>query len=747
MTRNLARASTAFLLALTTFLGAAPTVHAEAQDYEAQTDASGDPMPFGLPAPAPTSTPLTSALDLTEFGIAEEDELGLKLYFKVVNFKGDPTQSIISGTYFLIQARLEGTNTYYGLEWYASLPGALDSASGVQDANVRFCVYPNHEEDQPLFFSECYPQLVSATVDYDGNRFEALITKDALMGRAPAEGAGTLVNAPVITQGSRLSEIYVESSGNFPTFFQDRLPNEEYTTPYVFLHEAANTRIRLSLDAGVTSPDAGGDAGGGDDRVEPSIEPAASNRVSVTPGVPSLVGLRIENLVAAKRLVNLSATVQGGEGANLWSLQILPTIQVPSGQSRVVNLIVNLSAKAQHRDEAVAIVRGESLGVVGEIGAIRLELVASAPPSPQQKTLYFHAAEREDAGLFAEAVCSVVPCFSDLTWLNTLDEDPAADLDAGTRMTLTSVGGAGGFSTGYSVEFGLDTPLATALVLDPAQSVKAQLAFKPSVEFPAQLYFEVSTAVSGRVIASQSASVTVKEGAPIALTLPPMPDATRIEPSDGPLVARITLRPPLAGPGAAALLPTFMFVPAQSQIELPIVPDPNAGTISLAAGPAFVSLSPESDLEAFLNPGRAKLFNATVVNEGIEADDAQLEVIYDDPDWRVQLLPGARFHLPAGDGAKFSILVHAPENATEGQQLHFIVNATSVADPRAQSQLRFTAIVTTSIEIADESHYYQEDTESSGKVVPTAARNTPGFEGVLLALSIVAVTFAFRRKK
>jgi MYXO-CTERM domain-containing protein len=408
-----------------------------------------------------------------------------------------------------------------------------------------------------------------------------------------------------------------------------------------------------------------------------------------------------------------------------------------------VNLIVNATPTVQHRETAEVVVRGQSLGFPDELAALRLTLVASVPPGPSRQTLYFHAAQGEDAGTL-DALCIIFFCFDrQATWSNTLQEDSLANLDDGFHMDMM---GFGFGNVAYSARFPLDTPLAQAVVLDANKSIEAELVFKPVVEFSGSVSLEVTTSMSGRLIAGGSYSGTIGT-AVIPLSFLPLADAVRVTPEDGRLELRLTVRTQTTGAGATSLLPDFQFVPKRSSVTFPFIPDPNAGDIRVSLGPAFIGLSLQTDPQEFLNPGRGKIFNATVVNEGIEADEAKLEILYDQPNWRVDVLPGIRYNLPPGDNARFSLLVRAPADAKEGDQLHILVNATSHKDPNVRSQIRLTAIVTTGIDIPDETRHFKTDEESAQKVVRPPSKNTPGPTAVLGALAILGFGAWSRRRR
>lgn len=717
-----------------------------ASAYAPVTDKPGDVVVFGLPSPVGlTSTPATAPFDLTEMGITDEDEVGLRFYLKVVSLNGDLNELSSPDAQFNLWATLEGSKQSYRVVWYPSLPGPLAPQTGMESVSAELCSFPEDSGQGGFPFGACVD--VEGTIDYDTGTLNAYVTKDAIMfGSGPSDGTHA---APGLKAGSRLKDLYAESRGYSLPPWSDRLPDDGSAPPYTFVAPAANTRLRLLLDTGVDATEVGATGGptptGGPPAPDVIVAaPAPSTDVSVTPGQPTLVRLRIQNDNAVKRLVNLTATLDKDAPKNKWAVEILPALRVPAGTSRVVNLIVNATTKLEHRERTTVVVRGESLGVPDEIAALRLHLIASVPPGPTRSTLYLHAAEASSQGaLDLTPVCRPLGCGrSGPTWINTLKDDPLADLDAAVPMEQRGFTSGGGST--YRIEFALDAPISDALILDPATPVTATLSFRTSVDFTGQVDIEAYTVGTNRALGGGSISSPIKTGTPVTVTFLPLADQNRVGPEDGPLAILIEVRTPLAGPGAATLPTGLDLVARESDVVMPFLPDPDAGRVILSAGPAFLSLSAQTDAEEFLNPGRAKIFNATVVNEGVEADEAKLEVLYDDPDWKVDLFPGARFNLPAGDSALFALLVHAPADAKDGDQLHVLVNATSGADPAALSQLAFTAIVTTTIDLPDESAFYATDLDSAEKVVKSQGKDTPGFEAVLVVAALVLLGRRFR---
>lgn len=734
----------------------APSTVSASEPYT-YSDDSGDVFVFGQSAPVPaTSVPPTAPFDLVELGITDEDETGMTFHLAVVDFQGAVTVPIINGgrEAYSLYAVLDGSTINYRLTWFPRLPEAADAPTGIEPVDASFCVDVGEEgsggPDEPpeggsYYGSECYYQNVEATVDWDTNRLSAYVTKSALMGLEPVDAVPPPAELPQVALGSRLSGIYAESGRFFPVPMSDRLPNEGgIPEPYVFQTTSANLKIRLGLDQGETAVAPG-------EGEEPreygylGTEGAKSvGEVSATPGIPTLIALRVENTNAAKRIINLTASLLDGDSGG-WKFQIAPTIQVPGGDSRVVNLIVNATAGVAHRDQAIVLVRGQSLGFPDEVAATRLTVTASVPPGPDRQELHFHAAP-ETSDTFTGTACAIFRCTGDEAWMNTLATDAKGTLDDGVSFQDQRIFGP--TAVQFLLWFPLDTPLPRDLLLDVETPIELQLGFSTPAEFPAQVAVDVYTTGSYKLVATGQSSATISSSTPVELSFLPLRDSARISVDDERLQLRLTVTVNTGGPGAAALGPDFKFVPSSSMATFPFIPDPMATAVSVLAGPAFITLAPGSDVEQFLNPGRTKIFNATVLNEGIQLDTVQLDIIHDNPKWSISVVPGSRFALPPGDGAKFALLVRAPEDAQENDQIRILINATSSLDPNVKAQLHLAAIVTKGMDIPDEADLYQADAESKSKVItrPDGGR-APGFEAVLILLAMTVGLLALRRRR
>lgn len=738
-------------------------------------DGAGDvsldlPGPTPLPALPAHPLPATDPVDLLEIRIDGEDEVGLEFAVKLADLQANPLVVLPFNSdeaQYGIHFALQGTDVTYTLAWRLQLFYALPGQSerrGVHGVRTEFCLVSGEGGDN-RFPEGCKNQQASeGTVDWDQNVLRAYVTKDALMGQDPADdGYGFEDPAiPRLTRGMRLSDLYATTVQGFPSSVRDRAPDSGFAPEYAFKELAANTKVRLGRDEGAkatrneSEPGIPPGGGGGGGIPLPPNEPRPGDEVAVSPGEPTLVPLRIVNNNAGKRLLNLTARPVDPDVATNWKLKIARSVQVPGGDSRVVNLIVEAAPDVQHRDEIKIVVLGRSLGFPDEIAGARLTLKASAPPGPEKKTLYFHAASDPDSQ-DPISICGPFPCSADvITWLNTLRADsPRADLDQGAR-----IGEGNSFEEDQIVfrhRFILDTPLAHDVLMDATVPVEAKLDFKTDVEFPADVSMTAETTKTRKEIGHAAPkSVTIKTGTPVALSFLANPAANRISVTDERIAVEIVVQTPLAGVGLAATsfpsLPAgtsgFLFVPAQSEIAFPFIPDPNATRVSLANGPALITLASRNPgLIEYVNPGKTKLLNATVTNEGIDPDEAVLEVTASDPAWAVSIRPGLRFQLAPGDNAKFAVLVRAPAGAQEGDSVSLLVNASSANNPAAYSQLRYTVIAITSQEIDDEAGFYERDADNDAKVVTRKSNDTPGFGLALAFAALAALLQAARRRR
>lgn len=726
----------AFLLVMSVIPVALPgAAQAEPEPYRVQ-DAHGDVWVSGIDRPAipPVPNPVTDQYDIVEIGIAGEDEIGMNFYLKAADFKAASASFYgHSWTGYNLHAKLEGTRVEYELSWFPELPvlGDTETLQGVAPVKATFCVQEEQQKQGHGPGGGCgAAQRVDGTINWDTSMLNAYVTKAALMGRDGDQGYGGNTTVPDLTRDMRLGSIYAEYVQSFPPV-RDRVPDTDYAPQsYVFRSISANTKIRMQL---ASDENAGGDGlpfGQGYGGDGPNSQKAGE--VSVVPGVSSLVPIRVQNTNPGKRIINLSFEFKNPDASTQWTAQLAPQITVPGRDARTVNLVINASNTLHHRDATTLVVRGVSLVYHDELAALRLNLVASVPPSPEKPTLFFHAHVKEGNPAL-DAWCSLAGCKDFEGWLNTLETDPLANVDDGLDMQARGMG-LQSDEVRYELGFRLDTPLTRDVVLDVAKPIEFQFAFKTDAEFTATLELQVSAGF--RTIGESSSTATFRTGTPIAVSVTPFADAERITVADGKILVHMVIRASPLGAGALAVQPNFVFVPQDSSIDLPIIPDPNAAFVKFLAGPALLTLTTPSSVEDFVNPTEARLFNATVTNEGLEPDEAHIRVAFNLSTWRVEVLPGTDYALAPGESAKFGLMVFAPADASEGELFHLVVNVTSGNDPNQLSQLRFT-VLATSADVPDDTGRFVVDEESRQKVRTAPQGNSPSL-GVPVALLTLA---------
>ena len=724
------------ILLASLFLASALPPMAAAQDPDpgqelSFTDAAGDAGLFGV---GPTgAVPPGDALDLLSFRLYGEDTEGLFVEIGVKDLKAIPNQIDTFGNapvVFETNFKVEGSNVQYFLTIFAPIPSAGAPPTGTQPAPTNMCVTSGNR-------GGCANQRAIGSINWDTSKLNIYVPKASLLGkdavagvdRQPAGLAGLL-------PGTRLTNFVVNARANFPYFNTDRMPDAGTKGPYILAHPAANDRIRLRLTNAVPTICPGG---GGCVQDYP--------QVAVSPDSTALVQVSVENLNGNKRIIDLDAAPLEKDAAK-WEMRVLDKVTVPGSETRVVNLIVNVSRTAEHRESILARVTAKSLGFSDEIGSLRIRLVASIPPSPRAGDLFLHARSTQSSSV---SICTGGICGqgSTLPWMNTLEKDPRGTGDAGIPMRQSSFGGLA-TEAEYLTVFRMDTPLNADLVLNPNDRVNGAVHFR--TQYP--MSGTVTIQLLSDTLTVGSGNAPYNANGPTTVSFAPLADAARVA-AGTTLTARIILRAgptTIIGPLTTQLNPQI--VPQGSKITLPVIPDPTPKNIAIPLGPAFLTLSPKNESEQFVNPDKIKVFQVTLVNEGVQEDlvtitpEIAVEGVQGDPDWYMDLRPGSKYRLKPGDSATFGVMVRAPEKAAEGDQARIMLNATSSVDPGALAQAFLTAIVTRGVEMEDEGENYtvDEDTIEHYEVEADGGSPAPTLIMVVTALSLAALGRRSRRR-
>lgn len=700
------------VLALSTLPFVAPSAAQPAGDLEIE-DGRGDVSPFGFPTPAgiPASA-ATDNGDLTSFRMYGEDIEGITIEIGVAELKPTPQQAgIFGGGRFSVSFMLEGTEISYGATFYAYPDGRYDPITGTG---------PSGTQRVPADFyicvpeSGCFNQRIIGTLNWDESLITGYLPKGALAGREPVYDEAYPTGVPPIRAGSRLASILVEASGNLGLY--DVMPDSGVAGPYVLKAGVPNEKIGVSLvqfDHGFTYS---GSVFG-----PVSDFPSAS----VTPGAPTLVQVRVANHNPAKRIINISAQLVDPADAATWSVRVVNTLTIPGGDDRIINLIVNATDRVQHRDEALARISAKSLGFPDEIGALRVRLVAAVPPTPTKNVLYAHTADQTSGGF---SIC-FGGCGGGGMWLNTLEDDPHALDDQGSPMSFST----GLTSNQYFFNMNLDAQLTRDLVFDATKPGKVTLVTQCSPCPQGELILELQS--DQGPIASGTAPFGATTEVDLAMTTDRVVQGSYIGlfgrmDSSGPPPLVDGMNPKILG--------------GQTQIVLPVIPDPEAKVGQrIPLGPAFLTLSGENVTGEFIAPGKAKVFAVTVVNEGIEEDVVNIALEHEPEHWQASVQPGDKFRLKAGESATFGVLISAPSNATEGEVVKVLINATSELDKTALAQLGIEAIASENALEEEEEFEVDEDTELALEEAP---KKSPG-PGLVVFMAVAVGLVAWQRRR
>lgn len=681
-------------------------------------------LPVGLPL---------DWVDLKGLRIYDEDMEGVWVELTVKNLKRPPGLFFGSSATFSLRFKLEGTAYSYIVQW---IPNEAGPDNETPSFRTNLCV---RTRDDGGYGGGCYPrQRTFGGADYTKNRLWAYLPKLSLMGKDPVDARNNPDLGIQLPKGAKFSSIYaISSQGGFG--LEDRLPDTLEGGPYELQQPSANDRIRIKL-----SPLAENQT-----REEcpyyycnPSGQGVDDYpKVSVEPGVTTLVRLDVVNLNGAKRIVNLSADLASKEDSRKWEVRIAPGVQIPGSDTRTVNLVVNATSATTHRESTLVRITGVSYLFRDEIGALTLRLVASVPPSLDQTTLYFHAAKYKAASTLSSCT---VPFFGSwgcqpTRWLNTLETDATADLDAAGDERNRDYGF--GFSQ-IRYAYKLDAALSRDVVLDVKQPFTALINIKSTFALEGTLEFRLSA--GGKTVGSTRTSITLPQGGgATTLNFLPLVDGSRIK-SGETLTADITIGYENLGAGVGSVAFPPFFVPKGSKLDLPITTDPNlTAARPIPIGDAFLGLTRlNKEDNEFAYPGRARVFEMTVVNEGGLQDVASITTSITSGDCQIEVRPGTSFRLDAGDSAKFGVLLRPSAEAKEGSQCHVDVNATSSVDEAVRITQHIYIVATRGIEgLPDDSETYLPDKDSEAKaaaVSPKARSPAAGLLGTLGALGVLA---------
>lgn len=707
----------------------------------------------------PTDVPPNSdsgPVDLVGLAVTNENLTAFKVEVEVAQAYS-PANQVDSFFFYHFQTAflLEGARVHYDLRATFSLSHFFVSdPSHVEPAvNAYLCVLPS---DAPMETSSsgCYQQHATARWDFGANRVIWDVPKRALTGAVPpattittstAERPGGLPdNVPA---GAALSGFAVRSMQNraLTTFdshgvgWIDRMPDDDRSpATYVMQNPTANARVRVALDGW---------------RAPPSTDVLA---MGLPTGTDWPVALRVENDNPAKRLVNLE--VRPGPGDVIETARLVPTLEIPSKDHRVVDLVLRTVPGAEAGQQQSLTIRADAVGYPDEVGLLRLQLVVAPPVDADNARLHLHASDNRTGRTQVQDtwICDPIEgCTGgQFRWMNTRSDDPRANMDEQgyTRASLTLPATPFFAFPWWSEYVRMDAPLVDDLHFDLSRPAVMHVTVESETEFTAtataRLFIDPASGCplsgcSERVVLGDgSESVTFQQGTnAFEVPMPVTVDRSRVSGQGRTLTYYFELDTEDYAGSLDASVRGFRVIPAESWLDLPLTSAP------ARPAPSNLSVRAAGGAEEFVNPGATRAFHVIVLNQAAFERSAVVDAATDEDGWSAPVEPAGRYVLPAGGAVNVTVLATAPSDAEEGDRATINVSAVAADDDTVRAGLDLTAVVTSGVELKDEGDDYAVDPEAAERAERDDEADAPGPGLVLLAASALVALAATRPRR
>lgn len=456
--------------------------------------------------------------------------------------------------------------------------------------------------------------------------------------------------------------------------------------------------------------------------------------VGVLAGEESIVPVGLKNLGDRKRLINLSAEIDGSETPG-WKVSVTPLVTVAAKNETTIMLRVGAPAIEAGSTKATVRIRAIVMTEGGDSASLTLQFFASPVLDRGSSKFFFHSESNSANG----ALGPVADTLSEMSgsFRGALSR---AENDAGypDQFGLAFWGSA----TGSVRVFGVQSeafpnpvraipgaPLTARLSVDSPFSIAGKLRLGIAQGFNLQplasLEKEVSLVAGKNDIDLQGSFLKSVDRLPSGARL-----YTDVEfQSDSPLMAAWGFY----GMYRLKLLPKL------SWFEMPIQRDLEQELI--VKGPRVV-LAPSEDVADFIYPGRNRIFEMDLRNEEPQAH--RVEVAYENvtPGWTLDVLPGSRFLLKANESAHIGIRVIAPASAREGNVMAPRIFVRGTESGEVYHGLRLNLTVTSGIEDL-ENETFSVSVEDKGKLEGLPKGSSPSLSVVgiiaMLGLAVLGV--------
>lgn len=642
-------------------------------------DPAGDVNTQAGPAPGaaiPDGT-ILQALDLTGFEVHEIDEEILLLRISVAEL--DPAQftrehSVDIPSYTITFTIGAVQHRVYGwVQAYCDDPAtpvcepytnpALHFQAGLEHAAI----------DGDYTMDGTTP----TRVDTDANTLEVLLPRWALY----RSGSGT--SHPLA--GDKVTDVTVTSrlgfslmGGDTETAFgaSDQLPDDgPAALLHTLDHHSLGSMVRIAL-AGTSDEDepvdpfttgSGGPLSPRETRIDVDLDRA--------PRVP----IEVHNGFGRGVLVVPEVTLHGAPGG--LSAKVVESLSVPSDETRRFDLVLTGNATIDPADPLRATVSVHTLGT-GTTYMDRFDILIrdAAALTSDSNRLYLHTIGEQSIGDLPTTMFTFVEGI-----LNTREDDPQ---DNGIGATL----GIGCICGDRVDEWNSESALLEPLALDPDANVTLHITIEAPVagvlQFEPNL-FHADTHVAGRETLLELAQGSNTFDIAMGLS----GDATELAASDTAFLLDLfsAFRPAVDVPltelsNLAHEVNPRLVTDGATWLELPIIDraERYAGVDHLA-----VDLQRGYEAVQYVNPGRAALWNVTILNQGAEADTVTLAPAADATGWKTETRPGKSFRPRQRDPIPRRARQGRPRHARTKPR-HRRLGARGAARLRAPPPLRLT---------------------------------------------------------
>lgn len=740
------------------------------------TDATGDVELRAQSQGAGVPSQAAQSADLVALRILDEDAETLMLQVQVDDMRGPSahTDGFREPTVY-IRFRVEGSPAYYHLFAVGISGRGTDTVPNDQPSRVQATLCISNDEIRPFpdftfdLYNGCYYQAVPAITFPADDVVEILVPKIALLG-VGGEGDVRPTGIPqAIDAGDRLIDWRVElekrAENSLPLFsisgtrtavYHDQMPDEGVADPYTLQAPAANAYIALRAKGSQGGVFTGTDASATWEDVHPVTY------VGIAPDPTVLLPVDVYNGASSKRLVNLTAGFPASASGR-FDVQVAPVIEVPAGETRQVNVLLNATEPLAHRETVDLEIRGASLGHEDEVASALLRLIGNQPPTADQNQLYFHGIE--DYGDQPTVVPSPFICFVECdwriaSWMNTMANDPLDEVGEGgmrSQFYFSTLNVLIGSNQVYTRFFNLDAPLAKDVHFNPERPIEATLTFSAGTDIEATAILSLSGTIAkddcppeegcreGVFIGQESQDVVIgSEPTEVDIAIHPPPDLDVLSSAGGFLRAHVVVESDDPAAAAHGTVDAFdlVFHPGLSHVSLPVVPDPEPA----AADGLFVSLDVAGETEEFVNPGKSRAFHVLAVNEGVEESAIRLQASPDVEGWTARLEPGDQYRLQPGQSVNVTVLVTAPASAEEGEAADIEVVAHDRDGDGSSRPVSLKAIATAGVDIENDEGSVEVDEDTKARLDVGEGGDSPGLgTAAMLAIALAAAVGLRRR--